>query len=109
MPTALVYRGLLYAGNDWGILTVYEARTGREVYKTRIVESQGGAYTASPVAGDGKVYFTSEDGDVYVVQAGTEFKLLATNPLGEVCMATPAISDGRLYFRTQNHVVAIGN
>ena len=57
---------------------------------------------------DGKLYFTSEDGDVYVVKAGTTFELLATNPLGEVAMATPAISEGTLLFRTRNHLVAVG-
>jgi outer membrane protein assembly factor BamB len=60
------------------------------------------------VAGDGKVYFTSEDGDILVVKAGEEYELLATNPMGEVCMATPAISDGVIFFRTRGHVVAIG-
>jgi hypothetical protein len=58
------------------------------------------------VAADDKLYFASEDGDVYVVQTGPEFKLLATNPLGEICMATPAISEGVLFFRTHKHLVA---
>ena len=62
----------------------------------------------TPVAGDGKIYFTSEEGDVHVLQAGPEYKLLATNKMGEICMATPAISEGNLFFRTQGHVVAIG-
>lgn len=57
---------------------------------------------------DGKVYFTSEEGDVYVLQAEPEYKLLATNKMGEICMATPAISEGNLFFRTQGHIVAIG-
>ena len=65
-------------------------------------------FTASAVAGDGKLYFTSEGGDVYVVRAGEKFELLATNAMNEVCMATPAISDGSLFVRTQNHVYAIG-
>jgi outer membrane protein assembly factor BamB len=60
------------------------------------------------VAGDGKLYFTSEDGHIYVVKAGPKFELLATNSMNEVCIATPAISDGRLIVRTESHVYAIG-
>ena len=68
----------------------------------------GSGFTASPVAADGKIYFTSEQGEVYVVRAGAQFELLGMNPLGEVCMATPAISEGVLYFRTQHHLLAVG-
>ncbi len=64
-------------------------------------------FTSSLVAADGKVYFSSEDGDVFVVKAGRVFELLATNPLGEYSMATPAISESRLYFRTGGSMVAI--
>ena len=60
------------------------------------------------MASGGRIYFTSEDGDVYVVKAGPVFEVLATNPLGEVAMATPAISEGTLLFRTRNHLVAVG-
>ena len=59
------------------------------------------------MAADGKVYFPSDDGDVHVVKAGPTYELLATNSMGEVSMATPAISEGRLYFRTRGHLVAI--
>ena len=69
----------------------------------------GGGFTASPVAADGKVYFTSEEGDVYVVKAGPKYELLATNALDEVTMASPAISEGTLYFRTRTHLVAVGS
>jgi outer membrane protein assembly factor BamB len=60
------------------------------------------------VAADGKLYFTSEEGDVYVVRAGPKFELLSTNTLDEVTMATPAVSEGTLYFRTRGHLVAVG-
>ena len=69
---------------------------------------EGGAYTASPVAADGKIYYTSEDGDVFVVRAGPVYELLAKNQIGEVCMASPAISEGRLFIRAEHHVFAIG-
>ena len=106
MQTPLVYGDLLYCCRDSGILACYDARTGEKKYRERLAEGVG--FTASPVAGDGKLYFTSEEGDVYVVQAGSEYKLLATNKMGEVCMATPAISEGNLYFHTQGHLIAIG-
>jgi outer membrane protein assembly factor BamB len=64
-------------------------------------------FSASPVAADGKLYFTSETGEVFVVKAGPRFELLATNSFDEVVMATPAISEGVLYFRTRSHLVAI--
>ena len=64
--------------------------------------------SASPVAGDGKIYFTSEEGEVYVIAAGPKYELLARNELGEICMATPAISEGTIFFRTKNHLIAIG-
>ncbi|HJQ78355.1 MAG TPA: hypothetical protein VJ828_00290, partial [Lacipirellulaceae bacterium] len=66
-------------------------------------------FTASAVAGDGKLYFTGEDGNIYVVKAGPTFELVATNAMNEVCMATPAISDGRVIVRTESHVYAIGD
>jgi len=108
MQTPLVYGDHLYACKDNGVLSCYEAATGKRLYRQRL---GGGstAFTASPVAADGKVYFTSETGDVYVVKAGPEFELLATNPLGEICMATPAISEGTLFFRTRHHLVAVGH
>ncbi len=59
------------------------------------------------LAADGKLYLTKETGGVFVVEAGPQFKLLAMNRMGEICMATPAISEGVLYFRTRSNLVAI--
>ncbi|HSC26481.1 MAG TPA: PQQ-binding-like beta-propeller repeat protein, partial [Vicinamibacterales bacterium] len=84
----------------------YDARTGREVYRRRVPES-GGTYNASPVAGGGHLYLSHADGNVYVVAAGPEFRLVSTNPMGEALMATPAMSRGLLVFRTRDHVVAV--
>lgn len=107
MPTPLVYGDYLYLGNDRGILTCYRAKTGEQVYRERIGD-QGGAFTASPVAADGQLYYPSESGQVYVIKAGPSYELLATNPVGEYCLATPAISDGLLIVRTQKHVFGLG-
>ena len=87
------------------MVTCYEVATGREIYKERL---GGTSYTASPVAADGRLYFVSEQGDVRVLKAGPDFELLAMNRLGEVCMATPAISGGALYVRTKDALIALG-
>ncbi len=107
MQTPMVYGDYLYSCQINGILSCYEARTGKVIYQERLGTGRTG-FTASPVAADGKIYFTSEEGEVYVVKAGPEFKVLATNRMGEVCMATPAISEGTLFFRTQGNLVAVG-
>ncbi|MEP7271135.1 MAG: PQQ-binding-like beta-propeller repeat protein [Acidobacteriota bacterium] len=105
MPTPLSYGEHLYVNANQGVLTVYDSKTGTRVYQQRIGE-KGGAYSASPVASGGKVYLTSEDGEVFVVKAGAKYELISTNPIGEVLMATPAISDGVIIVRGQNHVFA---
>ena len=101
--TPLVYGDLLYICGDNGVLSAYQARTGERVYQERLPSS----FSASPVAADGKLYLSSEDGEVFVVKAGPKFELLATNAMGEALMATPAISDGMLIIRGQNHVYGI--
>jgi len=106
MQTPLLYGDYLFTCKDGGVMTCYDAKTGKRFYRQRLGTGKSG-FTASPVAADGKIYFSSEDGEIYVVQIGPEFKLLAVNPMGEICMATPAISEGVLFFRTQNHLVAV--
>jgi outer membrane protein assembly factor BamB len=106
IPTPILYKGHLYTCNNNGILTCYRADTGEQVYQTRLGET-GAAFASSPVAADGRIYFPSETGEVYVLRAGPEYELLATNTMDEVVMATPAISDGLLVVRTLGHVVGI--
>ncbi len=106
MITPLVYGDHLYSSKDNGVLSCFEAKTGNRIYQERLGDGKTG-FTASPVAAAGKLYYSSEDGDIYVIKAGPKFELLATNEMGEICMATPAISEGTLFFRTQGHVVAI--
>lgn len=107
MQTPLLYGDYLYNCRDNGVLTCYEAKTGKQIYQERLGTGRTG-FTASAVAGDGKLYFTSEEGDIFVVKAGPTFQTIATNPMGEICMATPALSEGVLFFRTQGHLVAVG-
>lgn len=107
MQTPIVVGDFLYGCRDNGVLICWHARSGQEVYKQRLGTGSTG-FTASPIAVGGVLYFTSEEGDVHVVKAGDTFEKIAVNPLGEPCMATPAASEGVLYFRTRGHVVAIG-
>ncbi len=108
MATPLVYGDHLYNCRWNGVLSCYQAETGTRLYQQRIGEGMS-AFTASPVAADGKLYIAGEDGEVYVVKAGQAYQLLAKNSMGEACMATPAISEGMLIFRTQNHLLAISS
>ena len=87
------------------MLACYDAATGTEVYKER---AGGNSYTASPVAADGRIYLTSEQGEVRVVKAGPSFELLAVSELGDYVLATPAISNGMLFVRSQHFLWALG-
>jgi outer membrane protein assembly factor BamB len=106
IPTPVIYGGYLYICLNNGVLSAYQLRTGERVYQERLGD-KGGAFSASPVAADGKIYLASEDGDVFVVKAGPTYELLATNPIGEVLMATPAISGGVILIRSMKHLYAI--
>jgi len=103
MQTPLIYEGLLYNLQINGLLTCFDALTGETKYKESFKE----AFSASAIAADGKIYFTSEAGNVYVVKAGPEYRLIAKNTVNDNCMATPAISGNALFFRTQHSVIAI--
>jgi outer membrane protein assembly factor BamB len=104
--TPIVYGDYLYVCTDNGVLTQYRARTGEPGYRARL--GTGGAFSASPVAADGKLYLASEDGDVFVVKVGETYELLARNPIGEVMMATPAITGKMIIIRGEKHLFGIG-
>jgi outer membrane protein assembly factor BamB len=108
VPSGLVVGDLLYLVNDMqSILTVYEAATGTLVYQDRLGVAIREGFSASPVHVNGKVFFTNDDGQTFVVQAGREFKLLHTNELGEQTLASPALVDGTWYWRTANSLRAV--
>jgi outer membrane protein assembly factor BamB len=107
LPTPIVVGQHLYACSDRGVLSCYDAETGERLYRTRL-GSGNKAFTASAVATDEHIYFTAEDGTIFVVKAGPEFELVATNAMNDLCLATPAISRGVLYVRTRNSLYAIG-
>ena len=107
MQTPIVVGDSLFACLDSGIVTCFDARSGAIRYTERLTRG-GEGFTASPVSDGRNLFFTSELGKVFVVPAAEKFSLSATNDLGETCMATPALSDGILFFRTREKVVAIG-
>ena len=107
MPTPLLYRGFLYVLGNNGVFDAYDPSTGEELYRERIPHL-GSGFSASPVAADGKIYLSNEDGDMVVVAAGPEFEHIATNSMGELLMATPALSEGVMYVRSVDTLFAVG-
>ena len=103
-PSLLYYRGLLYALMDNGVLVCLDGRTGEENYRQRL----GGNCNSTPVASDGRIFVSNNDGTTFVIQAGEEFELLSTNELGERITASPAVSGDDLIYRTDSHLYCIG-
>jgi outer membrane protein assembly factor BamB len=107
MPTPLIYQGILYVLANNGLLDAYDVKTGEEIYRQRLA-LVGSGFSASPVAADGKLYLSNEDGEMLLIEAGKTFKQLAVNSLGEMLMASPALSEGVLYVRGSSSLFAIG-
>jgi outer membrane protein assembly factor BamB len=107
MPTPLIYNGILYVLANNGLFDAYNLRTGEEVYRQRLA-LVGSGFSASPVAADGKIYLSNEDGEMLIIAAGDKFSQIATNSMGELLMATPALSEGRMYVRSSTSLFAIG-
>ncbi|MEO1086252.1 MAG: PQQ-binding-like beta-propeller repeat protein, partial [Acidobacteriota bacterium] len=105
MQTPIVVGDELYVCRDNGVLSCYDARSGKRHYQERLASSEG--FTASPVSAGDEIYFTGETGRTHVIKAGTSFERLAINELGESVMATPAIVGDTIYIRGRHHVVAI--
>lgn len=105
LQTPVVYGELIYASTSQGVFKAYDARTGRKLYEQRL--GNGGSFTSSPIAADGKIYVSNEEGQTFVIKGGPQFELVGTNELGELVLSTPAISDGVLYVRTSASVLAI--
>ena len=109
VPSPILYGEQLYMVNDMAsIVTSLEARTGEAVWQGRLGVAQREGFSASPVAVDGKVFFTNDEGDTFVLRAGRTFELLHVNHLGERTLASPALVDGRWYIRTDRNLLAIG-
>jgi outer membrane protein assembly factor BamB len=109
VPSPILVGEYLYTVNDMAsIVTCLEAATGRTVWQGRLGVARREGFSASPVSVDGKVFFTNDDGETFVLRAGPTFDLLHVNAIGERTLASPALVDGRWYIRTDRHLVAIG-
>jgi outer membrane protein assembly factor BamB len=102
----LVFGGRVYAVNDTGVLQVFDAKSGKELYKAR-VGGVGNTFSASPWASGGNIYFLSEEGDTFVVKPGDTYEEIAKNSLGEMAFACPAITRDGLFIRTQGKLYRI--
>jgi len=107
VPSPIAIGEYLYVPLDRGLLTCYEAKTGKVVYEKQKLGARN-TITASPVADDGKIYVQTEDGECYVIKPGPEFEILAVNKLDEVFCASPAVSAGKIYLRGRKHLYSIG-
>lgn len=107
LPTPVAYQGRLYVCSNRGVISCYNAITGEQLYKKRLQLSGLRSFVSSPVAADGHVFLTAEDGNVIVIQAGDEFHQLHENPIGESVLSTPAIVEGNFYVRGHHHLFAL--
>jgi outer membrane protein assembly factor BamB len=107
LPTTLLYQNVLYMINDGGVLSTFDPETGAVLKQGRL-RGAVDSYYASPVAGDGKVYFASRSGIVSVLKAGPEQEMLSVNDLEDEIYATPALADGRIYLRTRKTLYCFG-
>lgn len=105
ISTPVMYGGYLYVANYNGVLRCYDFKTGEKMYEERL--GPDAVCSASLVAADGKIYCPTEDGIVHVIKSGPKLEVIAKNDLGEPCLATPAISEGVLYFRTSASLIAV--
>ncbi len=104
IPSFLYVDGLLYTIDNSGVAQCFEGKTGEIVWQERI----GGNHSASPVYADGKIYYLSEDGESTIIEAGREFRIIARNSIGQRCQASYAVSQGRIFIRSEKHLFAIG-
>jgi outer membrane protein assembly factor BamB len=108
LPTPVAYDGGVYVLNEVGILTRFDAKTGRQSYKSRLAGDGGsGAFTSSPWAYNGRIFCLDEEGTTYVVRAGETFEVLRVNSLDEMTLASPAIAGDRLLLRTETRLYSI--
>lgn len=107
MQTPLIYGEYLYNLRGNGSLECYRAKTGELIYREK--SGRMASFSASGIAADGKLYFSSEEGEIFVVKAGPDFEILSVNSMNDICMATPATSEGTLFFRTHHYLVAVSD
>lgn len=106
IQSMLLYDNYIYVAHLNGQVQCFDAVTGDEIYREKIGKAE--FFLSCPVASDGKIYITSVPGEVYILDAGPEFRIRGQFPLGDVCMTTPAITDGMMIFRTEHSLIAVG-
>ena len=106
MTSPIAIGKYLYVPLDKGFLTCYEARTGKSVYEKQKL-GQRNTISASPTAGDGRIYVQTEGGECYIIKPGPEFEILTVNKLDEVFCASPAISAGKIFLRGRKNLYCI--
>ena len=110
VPSAIIVEGQLYTINDMqAIVTSFEAETGKVLFQGRLGNAPKEGFSASPVVVDGKVFFTNDEGETFVLKAGPTFELLHVNRFDARTLASPALVDGRWYFRTERELICIGS
>jgi len=103
VPTPIAFRDYLFLWSDHGIVCCMDPHTGKDVWTKRV----GGDFSASPICASGMLFNSDENGNVIVLAASGEFKLLGKIPLGDQCHSTAAVANGRLYFHTFHHLVCV--
>ncbi len=110
VPSTIVVGDYLYMVNDMvSVVTSYEAATGKLMFQQRLGTAHREGFSASPVTFEGKIFFTNDNGETFVIEAGPEFKLLHVNRIGARVLASPALVEGRWYFRTNDELICIGS
>jgi outer membrane protein assembly factor BamB len=110
VPSTIIVGDYLYMINDMvSVVTAYEAKTGKLMFQGRLGTPQREGFSASPVTFDGKIFLTNDNGETFVIEASPEFNLLHVNRLNARTLASPALVDGRWYFRTEGELLCIGN
>jgi outer membrane protein assembly factor BamB len=105
VPSPVVAGGYLLVADDRGTANCFDAESGQRFWQERL----GRHYSTSLVTAGGLVYFTADDGTTKIVRPGPKLDVVAENPLGEYCYSSPAISDGRIYFRGEKHLICLGS
>jgi len=108
VPSPILYGDYVYLMTDRGVVTCLDAKTGKMEYEGARVP-KATTFTASPVAYEGKILLTSEEGDTYVLKAGPKHEVIRTNSLGEPVYASPAIADGKIFIRGQDNLYCISD
>jgi len=102
----LLYRNKLYNVNWNGTISCLDPITGKEIYNAKLGASK--SFIASPVASDGRIYIVDEEGTIFIISDEPSFRQIAEIPMNDICMTAPSITDGFIFFRTQNYLYAVG-